>query len=100
MSQNRQIRIDFPATRNTDPRTSLDAERCHRIARRENVAKVIDFVKSHPGWVATEIASALGMDRHETSRRLADAKSINILKIEGSRYGNGGTRKQSIWYEV
>ena len=94
--------IDFvvPATRNTDPRTSFDAERSHTESgnRTGNLANMVAWVKMNPGHVATEIAEKTKTDRHETSRRLADARTLGLLRNGDSRKPAGGN-KQMTWYE-
>lgn len=88
----------LPATRNSDPRTSLDAERANQSYRIQYVNELIAFVKLHPGWVATEIAAATGIDRYEVSRRLSDCKKLDELVIGESRIAKGHTRKEMTWY--
>ncbi len=76
-----------PATRNTDPRTSFDAEKNHeQSGRREtHMEMVIRAVKNFPNKTAVEIAELVLLDRHETSRRLADAKNKGLLTASNPR---------------
>ncbi len=75
----------LPATRNTDPRTSFDAERSHATKRRSNIEYIVRLVKKYPGMTSGEIADFSRMDRTEVSRRLSDAKNKGLLTASNPR---------------
>ena len=73
---NAQLAIDFVSTRyrNTDSSTSRDAAKAavSRKADRERAA-IIECVKAAPmGLTAREVAAAIDLDWHETSRRISE----------------------------
>lgn len=70
------------ASRNSDPITSHLAEAetttsGHRVGL---MMRAVDYVKIHQGYTAGEIANALGMERSEVSKRLADARALELVE--------------------
>ena len=63
-----------PATRATDPVTSLEAEAgMMRSGYREtNCRKLLALERRYPGMTSAELASISGIERHEAARRLSD----------------------------
>lgn len=90
------------ASRNTDPVTSHIAERETTTSgvRTSNIIKIIDFVKVKPGHTAGEIANALGMERGEVSKRLADARNLTMLVNGEDRKCQIKASKMMTWYPV
>lgn len=90
-----------PASRNTDPMSSHIAERqtTKSGVRVSNLMKVFNFVKAKPGHTAGEIAKALGMERGEVSKRLADARNLKMLVNGKERKCQVKGSQMMTWYE-
>ena len=89
------------ASRNTDPITSHIAEHETTTSgvRVSNLMKIFNFVKAKPGHTAGEIAKALGMERGEVSKRLADARKLKMLANGKERQCQVKGSQMMTWYE-
>lgn len=76
-----------PATRPTDPSTSLRAEqRVTEVGKRQtDMERCVVLVRHYPGSTAGELAFHAGMERSEASKRLADARHKGLVKNGPSR---------------
>lgn len=78
------MRIETHNARAMDPESSHRASEAitKSSKRQRHINLLVDFVTKHPGMTSAEIAVALqhpDIDRHESARRLADAKGL-LLK--------------------
>ena len=91
-----------PLARRTDPQTSHAAAREYRDSGKlsESKAEVLDAVRNHGGCTAVELAAKAGLDRYETSRRLADLKNARLVRLGGSRVCEVNKRKMETWWAV
>lgn len=86
LAEDPQVRGPGPhptATGRHDPPTSAEAERRHTRGgkRGAHVALVAEAVRHFPGCTATELHAHLGrLERHEWSRRLADAAAEGLVR--------------------
>jgi hypothetical protein len=66
-------------TRTRRPRTTPEAAR----PRGDTGARIVEFVKAHPGSTAGDVAKALDVKRNSTSTRMAQlVKSGQLVKAE------------------
>ncbi len=98
---------DPPAARNTDPETSHVAAHEHRTSGRKasNQRRILEFVRQVPGCTSIEISIATGIERHETSRRLADLKGdpergTAPLVCQGAPRESGGRKPCVTWWPL
>jgi hypothetical protein len=78
-----KIRNDAPIAAKADPVTSLLAEENLTIsgARSEKKKKLLEFLLSRGEPLTSfEISRAIGWDRHETAKRLPDARADGLVE--------------------
>ena len=92
-----------PIARTTDPQSSHEAAAEHTASgrRESHVARVTNAVRSRPGHTGREIAQRLGMDYHETVRRLNDARQRGVIYQGDRRHCRAGSRGRVVtWWPV
>jgi hypothetical protein len=90
-----------PASRNTDPATSHEAE--HAVTesgkRQTHAEIVLACVRLNPGMTAGELGDATGLGHIPAQRRLSDLLSTGkVMQSTETRFYRG--HKQSTWYEL
>ncbi len=78
-----KIRNDAPIAAKVDPVTSLWADENLTIlgARSEKKKKLLDFLRSRREPLTSfEISRGIGWDRHETAKRLPDARTNGLVE--------------------
>ena len=92
-----------PIARPTDPHSSHEAAaHVNASGRREShVAKVTNAVRAKPGHTGREVARMVGLDYHETMRRLNDAVKRGVISKGPARHCRlGGWRAVTTWWPV
>jgi hypothetical protein len=87
-------------SRAADPDTSAEAARRHEASGRLSVnrAVVLAAVRAHPGLTAVELVEHCGgLERHEVSRRLADAFNAGQVSHGEKRVCRVKGTKQMTW---
>jgi hypothetical protein len=79
-----QRAVDALATTNGRAEAASSPRQRRRGARRGGTrARIVDYVKAHPGSTAGDVAQALGLNRQSTSTRLTQiAKTGELVKAE------------------
>ena len=75
-------RIETPAARRTDPRTSHEAaERVTQSGVRQNQARIVlAAVHMSPGLTSAELAERLSVNRQMPARRLPELKTAELVE--------------------
>jgi len=94
------MKVMTPASRLSDPLSSLIAEEGHNKGKRfTHQQAVFAFVKRAKGRTAAELGFLSGLGQHETSRRLADMTGIYVRKGDIRKCTVNGT-KMVTWYPI
>jgi DNA-binding MarR family transcriptional regulator len=80
MSDQCAFEFDKPRSRNTDPRTSREAEARNREAMKGQRKAVFDLIRQMPGRSAREICDATGYSMHVFSRRAAELFQMGRIR--------------------
>jgi CRP-like cAMP-binding protein len=89
-------------TRATDPRTSLEAAilmDATGTATKHRIACLAE-VRRLPGQTAAEIAKAIGLERHEPSRRLPELRTAGDVRNGLSRICTVQGHRSMTWWPV
>lgn len=70
----------------------------NREQRLAHAAQILEYVRQCPGQCSSEIAQAIGMERHECSRRLSDLFNSEKVRKGASRMSTVGMTIQHTWY--
>ena len=88
--------------RNSDPSTSHDAatamERSGIAAAHRQIC--LEAVRRKPGQTGAEIALAVGLERHEPSRRLPELRDAGLIENREVRFCSVRGRRSMTWYPV
>jgi hypothetical protein len=89
-------------SRTTDPQTSRDAAALMEATGTATAhrATCLAEVKRLPGQTAAEIAQALGMERHEPSRRLPELRQRGLVRNGISRICMVQGHRSMTWWPV
>jgi len=87
-----------PRARRTDPVTSHIAAGMNADGRESHRVAIFTHVRKNPGQCSAEIAEATGIERHETSRRLADLEHSGVVRKGAKRISTVGMTPQVTWY--
>lgn len=93
--------FDRVNARHSDPYSSAMADSAHEASGRKlrNLDKVLRLLASHPEHTSRELAVLGGMERHESARRLADAKRLGLAAHSARpRPDNAGGRSAVAWF--
>lgn len=93
-------RIETPAARNTDPRSShLAAAEVTVTGRRHDHQQIVTAaVHAHPGLTSAELTKYTGLERHEVARRLPDAAVAGkVVRGAERRCANSGRIAVTWW---
>lgn len=102
MSQGDLFEGSAARARRWDPWTSHAAAR--RVestgAASSQRARVLAYVREHPGETAAEIAHGLGMERHVPSRRLPELRRMRMVTSGEARVCRVCGTNQMTWRET
>ena len=90
-----------PASRNTDPITSYEAE--HEInkgVRSNQQETVLELVKLYPGHTSLELSKKSDLDRYQIARRLADLEYKGKVLKGRIRRCSSGRRAVTWWLKI
>ena len=86
--------------RHHDPSTS------HRAAARfaagslkGHKAKIMAYVRDHPGCIPPEIAVGTGLNTHQIDKRRVDLVNENMIRIDGERCDSNGSAF-GVWWPI
>lgn len=88
--------------RTADPITSheaaCDMERSGAAAAHRAIC--LEAVRRHPGQTGAEIAVAVGLERHEPSRRLPELREAGLIENREVRHCTVRGRRSMTWYPI
>ena len=89
-------------SRSTDPQTSFLAADLMRDtgAASAHRDKCLAEVRRHPGSTAAEVAFAVGLERHEPSRRLPELRQAGLVVNGASRKCRVMGKASLTWFSV
>ena len=92
--------IFAPAHRNTDPKTSAEADAKITSSgdRGSLMERCLWYVQDNPDQTAGEISEGLGLTSWQVSKRLSDLKNKGLISPSGIKQFEGN--KQQTWKEV
>ena len=93
--------IQTPASRNSDPHTSHEAEEFINKTgiRNSQQRDVLAGLKIHPGHTSRELAKMLGLDRYVVARRLPELVPMYVEKGIAHKCNISG-RQAIVWYPL
>jgi hypothetical protein len=85
-------------SRRDDPESSRLAGASHASKAATHKALLLDAVRRHPGKTSAELAVLVGLERHESGRRLSDLKNTRrVWQGAMRRCAQNGTTAVTWW---